>query len=75
MAAAEDAFLTAITVARQQKAKSFELSAALSLAKVFQNTSRVADIQTILVPALQGFSQTPEFPEIEQAQRLLGAPH
>ena len=74
-APAEDAFLTAITVARQQKARSFELSAALSLAKVFQNTSRAADIQTILVPALQGFSQTPEFPEIEQAQRLLGALH
>ena len=74
-ATAEDAFLTAIAVARQQKAKSFELRAALSLAKIYQITSRAADFQTVLVPALQGFSQTPEFPEIEQAQRLLDALH
>jgi hypothetical protein len=31
---AEDALLTAITVAQQQKARSFELRAALSLAKL-----------------------------------------
>ena len=35
---AEKAFLTAIAVAQQQKAKSFELRAALSLAKLYQGT-------------------------------------
>ena len=35
-APAENAFLTAIAVAQQQKAKSFELRAALSLAKLYQ---------------------------------------
>jgi predicted ATPase len=70
-AAAEDAFLTAIAIARQQKAKSFELRAALSLTKLYQSTNRVADARAVLVPALQGFSPTPEFPEIEQGQRLL----
>jgi class 3 adenylate cyclase/tetratricopeptide (TPR) repeat protein len=73
-APAEDAFVTAIGTARHQKARSFELSAALSLARIYQNTNRAAAIQAVLTPALQGFSPTPEFPEIEQAQRLLGAP-
>jgi predicted ATPase len=73
MAPAEDAFLTAIAIAQQQKAKSFELRAALSLAELFQSTNRAAEVHAVLVPALEGFSPTPEFPEIEQAQRLLDA--
>ena len=72
-ALAEEAFLTAIAVARQQKAKSFELRAALSLAKLYQSTGRPADAHAVLAPALEGFSPTPEFPEIEEAQTLL--PH
>ncbi len=74
-APAEDAFVTAIGVARQQKAKSFGLRAALSLAEVYRSTNRAAEIPAVLAPALQGFSQTSEFPEVEQAQRLLGALH
>jgi hypothetical protein len=72
-AAAEDAFLTAIAVARQQKARSFELRSALALAKLYQSTGRPAKAEAILAPALKGFSPTPEFPEIEQAQTLLAA--
>ena len=71
-ARAEDAFLTAIAVAQQQKARSFELRAALSMAKLYESTNRAADAHAVLMPALQGFSPTLEFPEIEQAQRLLG---
>jgi len=70
-APAEDAFFTAIAVAQQQKAKSFELRAALSLAKLYQSTGRPADAHTVLATALDGFSPTPEFPEIEQAQTVL----
>ena len=70
-APAEEAFLTAITVAQQQKAKSFELRAALSLAKLYQSTGRAADAHTVLAPALEGFSPTPEFPEIAEGQRAL----
>jgi len=36
MAPTEDAFLTAIAIAQQQKARSFELRAALSLAKLYR---------------------------------------
>jgi class 3 adenylate cyclase/predicted ATPase len=70
-APAEEAFLTAIAVAQQQKARSFELRAALALAKLYQSTNRAADADAILAPALEGFTSTPEFPEIEEAQALL----
>jgi class 3 adenylate cyclase/tetratricopeptide (TPR) repeat protein len=72
-APAEDAFLTAIAIAQQQQAKAFELRAALSLAELYQSTNRTADAQAVLAPALQGFSPTPEYPQIEQAQKLLNA--
>ena len=70
-APAEEAFLTAIAIARQQKARGFELHAALSLAKLYQSTGRPADSHAVLAPALEGFSPTPEFPEIAEAQTLL----
>ena len=69
---AEDAFLTAIAIAQEQKARSFELRAALSLARLYQSSNR-ADAHAALAPALEGFLPTPEFPEIEQAQTLLAA--
>ena len=72
-APAEEAFLTAIAVAQQQKARSFELRAALAVAKLYQVTNRAGDADTVLAPALEGFSPTPEFPEIEEAQALLAA--
>jgi predicted ATPase len=72
-ASAEEALLTAIAVAQQQNARSFELRAALSLAKLYHSTDRPADAHALLVSALKGFSSTPEFPEIEEAQMLLAA--
>jgi predicted ATPase len=72
-APAEDAFLSAIAIAQQQKARSFELRATLSLARLYHSTDRPADAHAVLASALEGFSPTPEFPEIEQAQALLAA--
>jgi class 3 adenylate cyclase/predicted ATPase len=72
-APAEDAFLTAIAVAQQQKARSFELRAALDLAQLYSSTSRSANAHALLASALKGFSPTPEFPEIAEAQALLAA--
>jgi predicted ATPase len=72
-APAEEAFLTAIAVAKQQGARSFELRAALSLAKLHQSTARLTEAHAILAPALEGFSPTPEMPEIAEAQALLTA--
>ena len=72
-APAEDALRTAITIAKQQGARTFELLAALSLAKLHQSTGRPADAHAVLAPALEGFSPTPEMPEIAEAQALLAA--
>jgi predicted ATPase len=72
-APAEAAFLTAIAVAREQKARSFELRAALSLAKLYQSTGRHVEAHDILAPALEGFAPTPEMPEIDEGQALLAA--
>jgi predicted ATPase len=72
-APAEDAFLTAIAIAQPQKVRSFELRAALSLARLYHSTDRPADAHAVLASALKGFSPTPEFPEIAEAQTLLSA--
>ncbi len=72
-APAEQAFLTAIAVAKQQATRSFELRAALALAKLYCATACPADAHAVLAPALDGFSPTPEMPEIAEAQALLAA--
>ena len=72
-APAEAAFLAAIAVAQQQKARSFELHAALSLAKLYQSAGRPIDAHDVLGPALAGFSPTPEFPQIAEAKALFEA--
>ena len=69
----EQAFVSAIAVARQQGTRSFGLRAALSLAKLYQSTGRPADAQAVLAPALEGFSPTPEMPEIAEALALVAA--
>jgi hypothetical protein len=47
------------------------LQAALALAKLYQSTARPAEAHAALEPALEGFSPTPEMPEIAEAQALL----
>jgi hypothetical protein len=70
-APAEEAFRTAIDVARQQSARSFGLQATLALAKLYQSISRAADAHDVLARALEGFSPTLELPEIAEAQALM----
>src|SRR5271165_1896196 len=70
---AEDAHKHAIEIAHAQRTRSFELRAALSLAKVYLSTARPADAHAVVAPALEGFSPTPEMPEIAEAQALLAA--
>jgi predicted ATPase len=69
---AEDAFQTAIAIAKGQGARGYALLASLSLAKLYQSTGRRDDAQAILEPELEGFLPTPEMPEIAEAQALLG---
>ena len=67
----EEAFQTAIAVARGQGARGYALLAAHSLAKLYQSCGRPHDAQAILAPALEGFSPTREMPEIAAAEALL----
>ena len=68
---AEEAFQTAIAVAKEQGSRSFGLRAALKLAKLYQSTARPVEAHAVLTPALEGFSPTPEMPEIAEAEELL----
>ncbi len=69
--AAEAALLASIQIARRQDARSFGLQAALTLARLHRSAERFADAHAVLAPALEGFSPTPEMPEIAEAQALL----
>jgi predicted ATPase len=70
-ATAGQALQTAIAIAEHQKARSFELSAALALAKLYCAASRDADAHAVLAPAIEGFPPTEQFPELAEAQALL----
>jgi class 3 adenylate cyclase/predicted ATPase len=72
-APAEQALQRSTSIAQQQSTRSFGLRAALSLAKLYQSTGRPSDAHAVLAPALEGFSPTPEMPEIGEAQALLAA--
>jgi predicted ATPase len=68
---AEEALQSAIAIANRQGARGYALLAALALAKLCQSTGRAVEARTVLAPALQGFSPTPEMPEIAEARALL----
>jgi predicted ATPase len=71
VAAAESALMRAIEIARGQRTRTFELRAALSLAKLYKMTGRDQVASKLLVPALVGFNAGPEVPEVEEVRRLL----
>jgi class 3 adenylate cyclase len=72
-APAEDAFKAAFAIANRQGARSLGLQAALSLATLYRSINRPDEAHAVLAPALEGFSPTPEMPEIGEAQTLLVA--
>jgi hypothetical protein len=72
-AAAEAAYHEALRIAREQGARTFELQAAHALAKLHQSNNRLVEAHDVLAPAVERFSSTPEFREIEEAQALLAA--
>jgi predicted ATPase len=67
----EEAFRSAICVAKKQGARSYELIASLALAKLYQLTDCPADAHAVLAPALQGFLPTVELPQVAEGQALL----
>jgi hypothetical protein len=43
------------------------------LAKRYRSTARPAEAHAVLAPALEGFSPTPEFPEIAEAIEFMAS--
>jgi class 3 adenylate cyclase/predicted ATPase len=72
-AAAEQSLQAAIAIAQSQKARSFELRSALSLAKLYRAANRDADAHAVLALAVEDFPPTRRFPELTEAQALLSA--
>src|SRR6516162_7700014 len=70
-ASAQQALQTAIAIAQHQQARSFELRAALTLAKLYRAANRDADAHAVLAPVVEGFPPTQQFPELTEAQTLL----
>ena len=72
LAAAESALMRAIEIARNQRTRTFELRAVLSLAKLYHRTDQRQVARELLIPALVGFKAGSQVPEVEEARRLLG---
>jgi hypothetical protein len=69
-APAEDALLTAIAIAQQQKARSFELRAALSLAKLYQSNGRQPMRMPCSLWRSKVFRQPRNFPRSRKRKRF-----
>jgi predicted ATPase len=68
---AERAFVRALELARCQQTKTFELRAAISLARLYRATNRGEMVRDLLDPIIAGFESGAEFPELQAAKRLL----
>ncbi len=69
--AAETCFLKAIEVAASQAAKSFELRAATSLARLWHQHGKSAEARECLAPVYGWFTEGFETPDLREAKALL----
>ena len=68
---AENYFQNALTIARQQNAKSWELRAALSLSELWQAQSQYKDAYTLLEPIYAWFTEGFDTKDLRRAKTLL----
>jgi predicted ATPase len=68
---AEAYFLKAIEVARKQEAKSWELRAAMSLARLWQKQGKRLEAQELLAPVYNWFTEGFDTKDLQDAQALL----
>jgi len=68
---ASAAFLRAIEMARRQSAKSWELRAATSLARLWRDQGKPADARYLLVPVSAWFTKGFGTPDVDEAKALL----
>jgi predicted ATPase len=69
--AAEACFHKAIEIARSQKAKSWELRAATSLARLWRDQGKPDDARALLAPVYDWFTEGFDTADLEEAKALL----
>jgi class 3 adenylate cyclase/predicted ATPase len=67
----ESCFTNAIEWAKQQQAKSFELRAAMSLARLWRDQGRLKDARDLLMPIYEWFTEGFDTPDLRDAKTLL----
>jgi predicted ATPase len=68
---AETYFQRALTIALEQKAKSFELRAAMSLARLWRDHGRHGDAHALLAPVYGWFTEGFDTADLKEAKTLL----
>jgi len=71
VAEVEADFSAAVAIANRQEAKSFELRAATSLARLWHGQGRPSDAYNLLVPVYNWFTEGFETPDLVEARALL----
>ena len=70
-AAAEDAFMRSVAVARHQQTKTFELQAATSLARLWRDQGKRDEARDLLAPVYSWFTEGFGTPDLKEAKALL----
>jgi predicted ATPase len=68
---AEAFFHRALEIARAQEARSFELSAATSLARLWQQQGKKDEARDLLAPVYDGFTEGFDTQDLKDAKALL----
>ena len=72
-AEAEECFERALAVARAQQAKSWELRAATSLARLWRDQGKRDALRDLLAPVYGWFTEGFDTPDLKEAKALLDA--
>ena len=70
---AEACFQQALAIARQQQAQSWELRAAMSLARLWQQQGTRAEARDLLAPIYGWFTESFDTADLQEAKALLEA--
>ena len=68
---AEACFQQALAVARRQQARSWELRAAMSLSRLWQQQGKRAEARELLAPIYSWFTEGFDTPDLQEAKALL----
>ena len=71
LAKAKECFHDAIRIAKQQKAKSWELRASMSLARLYQQQGKQQEARSLLAQVYDTFIEGLQTPDLRDAKALL----